>query len=537
MSLCSWTSSSLVRHFPNTPPQAARHLVLDAALNEQLSFQVAVHLEAGDPMPVRVSVVGPEGWSVRVRRVGYVPILHRNVPASWGPLDAEAGGPIPGYVPDPLFDEDSVIMGLGETHAFWVTVRPAAGATAGRYAVEATVTGPEGERMVHVVGVRLHDVRLQPRRDFRITQWFYIDGLIDWYRTDMFDERFWAVAAEYVRDMVEHGQDTLYVHAFTQSTDGVKRPSQLLKVHEVESGRYEFDWGDVRRWVRLGRAQGIEAFEWCHLFTQWGAKHPVRIYEGQGKDEKLLWDPGLPGTSDVYRRFLTQFLPELRRFVEEEGITDRSLFHISDEPHGPEHLERYGAVRAMMRELAPWMKVIDALSDIEIARRGLIDTPIPVISTALDFHEEGIASWIYYCCAPGERYLSRWYDTPLPKIAMHGFLFYRWPFSGFLHWGYNYWYRSQARDLVDPYTVQDALHWGRGWPYGDPFVVYPGPDGPVDSLRWEVMAESLQDYRLLQTLNVSRDDALFSEIRSFADFPKASAWRQETRAQLLARAK
>ena len=67
-------------------------------------------------------------------------------------------------------------------------------------------------------------------------------------------------------------------------------------------------------------------------------------------------------------------------------------------------------------------------------------------------------------------------------------------------------------------------------------MVYPGPNGPVDSLRWEVMVESLQDYRLLQTLNVPRDDTLFTEIRSFADFPKANVWRQETRARLLARA-
>ena len=37
---------------------------------------------------------------------------------------------------------------------------------------------------------------------------------------------------------------------------------------------------------------------------------------------------------------------------------------------------------------------------------------------------------------------------------------------------------------------------------GDPFVVYPGPDGPVDSLRWEVFAASLQDYALLQEAGV-----------------------------------
>jgi len=101
---------------------------------------------------------------------------------------------------------------------------------------------------------------------------------------------------------------------------------------------------------------------------------------------------------------------------------------------------------------------------------------------------------------------------------MHGFLFYRWPFRGFLHWGYNYWYESQTRHLIDPYTVQDGKAWERGWAYGDPFMVYPGPDGPVDSLRWEVFGESLQDYRLLQTLGIARDHAIFEPLR-FSDCP------------------
>ena len=32
----------------------------------------------------------------------------------------------PGYVPDPLFDEDALLLPTGETHAFWVTVQPSA---------------------------------------------------------------------------------------------------------------------------------------------------------------------------------------------------------------------------------------------------------------------------------------------------------------------------------------------------------------------------------------------------------------------------
>ena len=180
---------------------------------------------------------------------------------------------------------------------------------------------------------------------------------------------------------------------------------------------------------------------------------------------------------------------------------------------------------------------MDALSDIEYGRQKLTDIPVPSISTTLDFINEDIECWCYYCCGPRSKFLNRLMDTPLAKIAMHGMVFYRWPVQGFLHWGYNYWYESQTRNLIDPYANQDGMAWNREWAYGDPFVVYPGPNGPIDSIRWEVFGESLQDYQLLQTLNVKHDDPLLARIRNFQDFPKTESWRQKTKVALYAKYK
>jgi len=535
MALYSWIASSRVRHFPLTPPKVAQPLSIEAALNERFSFQVAVHTESGEPLPVRVEVLAPDHWEARVRRVGYVPVRHRNTPVVEGPLDADGAGLIPGYVPDPLFEEDTVLLADHETHAFWITVQPGPDARPGLHRLPVRVSAEGGYQEEHVVTVRLHDLVINRRAGFPVTNWFYVDSLIDWYKTDLFDDRLWQILSRYIRDVVEHGQDTLYVPVFTPPLDGVKRPTQLLRVRRPAPDVYEFDWQDVRRYIRLAARHGITYYEWCHLFTQWGAEHPLRVYEGQGREEKLLWDPGLPSASPTFRTFLAQFLPELRRFLTEEQILERSFFHLSDEPHGEQHLKNYRQARAVLRELAPWMKVMDALSDPTFAQQGLTDMPIASIQTALDFVRKGIPCWVYYAVGPRGKYLNRLLDTPLAKIGMHGFLYYRWPFLGNLHWGYNYWYHELTRNLIDPYTVQDSCYWEKGWVYGDSFLVYPGPDGPVDSLRWEVIAEALQDYALLQTLGVDRDDELLRPIMSFTDFPKTEAWRLETRAQLFAR--
>jgi len=74
-----------------------------------------------------------------------------------------------------------------------------------------------------------------------------------------------------------------------------------------------------------------------------------------------------------------------------------------------------------------------------------------------------------------------------------------------------------------------------GWAYGDTFMVYPGAEGPVDSIRWEVFAESLQDYALLQTLGIDRTDPLLRPLRSFEEFPKTETWIRSAKRDLLMR--
>lgn len=533
MAIRAWLVGTDRRVFAGTAaPGRARPPRLLAARNETTSLQVAVHNGAAAPGEVSVEAVPPSGWTARVRRVDYVPVRHRNTGTFDDPKDVERGGPIPGFVPDPLFDETTVLLPPGETHAFWVTLSPTPEVEPGHGRVRVVVKVPHGRDRRLSAQLSVSSVELAPRRDFRMTHWFYADAIADWYAVAPFGDAFWPLCRAYMANYAAHGNDTIYVPVFTPPLDGVKRPTQLLHVTRGHGGQYRFDWDAVRRWVTMASSCGITHFEWTHPFTQWGVRHAIRIYEGHGEDEALLWDPETPATGPVYRGFLGQFLPELRAFLQQEGLTERSFFHVSDEPHNDDDRRRYREAREMLRELAPWMQVMDALTDIEYGRKQLTDMPVPSIRTAVSFVNEAIPCWCYYCCGPRGPYLNRLMDTPLAKILMHGFLFYRWPFRGFLHWGYNYWYRSQTRALIDPFRVQDGQRWPN-WAYGDTFQVYPGPAGPVDSIRWETFSESLQDYRLLQTLGVDRDGELLKDLVDFDRFPKHSGWRTKARARLL----
>jgi len=510
---------------------------IEVASNERFSFQVAIRGTLPQPLRVAVSVSAGE-WAARVRRVGHVPVEHLNTVRGEPGADVEGADRIPGYVPDPLLEEATLFLPPDETHTFWVTMRPPGeGVGAGEPVVEALISFPDEPSREPIrlrQPVRVHPLRLGEREGFPVTHWFYADALMDWYGTDGFDERFWELARRYITNLTDHGSDMLLVPLFTPPLDGVKRPTQLLRVEAEGEGGYRFDWGDVERYIRLARECGVRYFEWSHLFTQWGVEHAIRVYHGQGRDESaLLWPPDTGATSALYHDFLACLLPEFHRFLARHGLLEISFFHLSDEPH-EDHRANYRAAREMIRELAPWMKVMDAMTDIGFAADGLIDLPVPLVETAPAFHAAGIDAGCYYCCVPRGRYLNRLMETPLAKIGMHGLLFYRWGFRLFLHWGYNYWYQRRSRHLLDPFTRQDGGSWPN-WAYGDPFVVYPGPEGPLDSIRWEVFAESLQDYSLLAAAGVERDDPLLAELVDFADFPKDAAWRRTLRCEVFRR--
>lgn len=525
----AWLESGLRRIYPRSEPHRRETLDVLAARNDRASFQVCVSNPGPLARRIQVRFERESRVEARIRRVGWVTLRHLSTETP--KAEIEGADHLPGLAPDPLLPEDEVLLGPFETASFWVSLRTQPD-TAPILHELALLVAEEGAQIARLrVRLFVLEPAIEPAQEFPVTHWFYADALCDWYRVAPFAEEFWPIAERYLRNAVEHGLNCLYVPLFTPPTDGVKRPTQLLGVRETEPGSYAFDFTQVRRWVCAAREAGARYLEWTHLFSQWGARHALRVYRDNADEQSLLWEPETPALSPVYRAFLAQFLPAFHAFLQEENLLDISFFHLSDEPQ-PEHLADYQAARELLRELAPWMRVLDALSDVRYAQMGLTDIPCASIAHAHAFADAGVEHWAYFCCGPRGAFLNRLLDTPLSKIRMSGWLLHRLGARGFLHWGYNYWYRSQTRELIDPFEDQTGGAWP-GWPPGDPFVVYPGPDGPLDSLRWEVFADSLRDLALLRTLKVSLDDPRLGAIQAYDRFPSSESWIAGTRARLL----
>ena len=144
--------------------------------------------------------------------------------------DLDCRGNVPGYVPDPLFDEQRAVLVPRETICFWVTVQILPECPTGNHPISVTFRTESNALSPMQAVIRTYGVTVEKRRDFQVTQWFYSDALLDWYGLKPFEERYWDILEGYISDQSEHHQDTLYVPIFTPPTDGIKRPTQLLSV-------------------------------------------------------------------------------------------------------------------------------------------------------------------------------------------------------------------------------------------------------------------------------------------------------------------
>lgn len=524
-----WLESSLNRVFPESSP-GGTNLSLLAARNSTISFQACIQSRSVGALNVKCSISAPRDIQTRVRFVGLVPLPHftPNTPTN----ELDGFGVLPGLTPDPLYPRDNGSIGPWESRSFWITLHIPADASPETHVLTVHLSwGGGGEAADLRVPLEVSPLVLKPRHDFPVIHWWRGEATWDYYKCGMFDQRWYDLTRAQLRDMLDHGSDVVYVPVFFDRRETFRQPCQLLIVNEPQPGKYEFDWSEVKKFTDMCKDIGFKQFEWSHLWIYWGVQNPMRVYKKVDGKYVMLWSPDISGFSDTYINFLKQFLPAFHDFLAQEGILENSYFHLSDEPGG-DAVDRYRKARQILRDIAPWMKVMDALSDIRYGKEGITDMPIPMVSAAQAYRDAGIPHWVYYCCGPEGPWLNRFLDTPLPKVRMAGWLFYHLGAKGFLHWGFNYWDKMEKEEAGDPFHDASNGDWP-DIPYGDPFMIYPGSDGPIDSLRWEVFAESLQDYAILQSAGIQPDDPMLSSLKNFVDFPKSERWIDETLQKIL----
>ncbi len=378
-----------------------------------------------------------------------------------------------------------------------------------------------------------------PEQDLICTNWFHTDCIHTYYDVPVFSEEYWNITEKFVREAVKHGINMLLTPLFTPPLDtavGKERPTVQLVDVAVDNGKYSFGFDKLRRWIDMCDRCGIKYFEMSHLFTQWGAMHTPKIMACVDGKNKQIFGWKTWASSKKYTDFLCEFAKELCGFIKEEGIMHRCYFHISDEP-SMERLKDYGKRSKLIRNLFGEFPIIDALSDFDFYKKGLIKNPIPCIPSAEKFYGNVDNLWVYYCCGPDkDYYTNRFFGMPMQRTRVLGYQMYKYNVKGFLQWGLNFWYSQLSDHPINPFETSDS---DGAFPAGDAFVLYPGNNGePLSSIRFKAFREGLQDQRALNLLEslIGREETLSVLQRegeiSFSDYPRSSDWHLRTREKI-----
>ena len=339
-----------------------------------------------------------------------------------------------------------------------------------------------------------------PKQKLLYTHWFHYDCLADIYGEEVFRDRYFDILRDYVEKAARNGMNMILLPAFTPPLDtgiGDERMTvQLVKIKKVEKN-YEFDFSLMKRFVDMCRDCGITHFEHPHFFTQWGANNaPKIIVNVDGRDKKLFgWHT--KGTGKAYADFLAQYTEALKLFLKAEGLEKKIMFHVSDEP-SDKHLEQYQRARNIVKKHLDGYMLGDAISHVELYKKGCCDTPIAVTSTIHDFIGVCDDLWAYYTGGSSmQGRSSRVLTVPRERNRVLGVQMYYYNIKGFLHWAYNNYYGEQSKHLFNP-----ALNPSGGFSMsGTSFVVYPDFNGRcLQSVRQKTFAEGLGDMRLLALL-------------------------------------
>lgn len=476
---------------------------------ETFSYQIAI--ESQDNMEFKPEIDSPLKDSIKLYAVKNITADYPSYPDT----DDDYITKSPSLIPDllmPIEIEKNFIRAANGAASLWVTVKIPQDTAPGEYPITILLSATGWNTTVSVTQTMTIEVieATLPAQQTKFTQWFHVDCIATAHNVEIYSEEHWDLIEKYIALASELGINMLLTPVITPPLDtniGLTRPcTQLVKI-EKKGEKYSFDFSLLKRWISLCLKHGIKYFEISHLFSQWGLKYAPNIKVTENGVEDYMFGWHIAAQSNEYRDFLTQFLPKLIEFLENEGIKDNCWFHVSDEP-SLEHLSAYKYAKELITPLINGAPTFDAISNYEFFETGLITNPVVATNHIEPFLENKVENfWAYYCCAQGKDVGNRFLAMPSYRNRILGLQLYKSAAKGFLQWGYNFYFSQRSVKKINPYVTTSA---DMAFPSGDSFSVYPIENDVAPSLRAVIFKEALNDVEICRMLEkyIGRDKVI-----------------------------
>ncbi|MFB3890631.1 MAG: glycoside hydrolase domain-containing protein [Phycisphaerae bacterium] len=454
------------------PSVKADKIDIAAARNEYESAQVVIEAPW---RPVTVKEVkfsdltGPGGASIpasalKWERVDYIETT------VMPPYFAERGL---GSYPDPLMSAGEFTIDKLSRVPVWITLKTPKECPAGAYTGTVTITvSPENLKPTTIpLNLNVWDFALTDQTHLRTLTWLGGGVIRAFYGNQ------WNAAGD------------------KRQGDIVKMYEDFLLEHRLGPG------GEVVAYLNKGKDgydfKGIDA--------------TLERLIGKGMNSFIMGiAPNLrrAGQKEYTEQFVKDFSEKMKAYgdhLRAKGWADKAYVYVYDEaPKSawPEVKKIDKAIKAA----APEARILQCLNEPEGVKEltGFADV-FDVYVT--QYHKAGVAEsqkkgaevWLAICCYPMD-HPNFFIEYPLLDMRATFWICWKYKVNGFEYWSPNAWGTNwQAKGDKWPKIPWKANAFGRY--NGDGYLVYPGPDGPLSSIRFEAFRDGLEDYEYLWTLN------------------------------------
>jgi hypothetical protein len=236
-------------------------------------------------------------------------------------------------------------------------------------------------------------------------------------------------------------------------------------------------------------------------------KHKLWVYDEQAGKERILY---LDVLSDEYVKAMQSIFRQWQEHLEQKGWLDMAYGYIMDEPE-PYMFEFLSEVYGIAGKAAPKIPLMvtyapeEKIKNVDIWCPMFDRCPVPLIQQTLKTDKE---MWYYVCINPHQPYGNFFLSQDSIDHRVLFWQTYKYGGKGFLYWEINFWFSENPLDGIKGVTFSST---------SDGSLLYPGPDGPIGSLRYEIIREGIEDYDYLVLLR----KALISGRLSQSDKVKA----------------
>lgn len=328
-------------------------------------------------------------------------------------------------------------------------------------------------------------------------------SIAELYNFDHWSEEHWKMIEVYLKDYASKGgkniATTLYNEPWhkpwlqntTRSQTAIGYKS-MVNWTKGKDGKWKFDFTIFDRYVELAERLGIDESINAFSMTPFLTNQTIEYFD---KNEGKMKNLEMSVYDDLYKEVWSQFLVSFEDHLRSKRLFERTFLGFDERPkkimnviyklidqHAPEFLEHiFISGHPEVGEKAQNLSISYMFfPDQKLEKRAVV----PVTPTIQDRASKNRTTTFYLCAEPGHPNTLTY--SPAVESRLIPWLALKHKTDGYLRWSYNNWTK-------DPFNKPVFIH-----SQGDDYYVYPGDEGPISSIRWELLNDGIEDFELFK---------------------------------------